>query len=132
MRKTTDARRARKPLKLKRLGLHEREGFHRDGMLDDYFAINEIHGMIVRMARNTPLREAHETLISRAQRARYPALGAGRRWSNSVDEHAAILAVLEARDSEAAGRLMRLHVLQTGTALLGVLAAPMRSQRALS
>jgi DNA-binding GntR family transcriptional regulator len=133
VRKTTDASRARKPLKLKRLGLHEREGFHRDGMLDDYFAINgEIHGMIVRMARNAPLREAHETLISRAQRARYLALGADRRWSTSVDEHAAILAALEARDGETAGRLLCSHVQQTGTALLGVLAAPTRSQRALT
>ncbi|WP_404438525.1 hypothetical protein [Bradyrhizobium daqingense] len=34
------------------------------------------------------------------------ALGADRRWSNSVDEHAGILAALEARDSEAAGRLL--------------------------
>jgi len=109
------------------------EGFHRNGMLDDYFAINgEIHGMIVRMARNAPLREAHETLISRAQRARYLALGADRRWSTSVDEHAAILAALEARDGETAGRLLCSHVQQTGIALLGVLAAPTRSQAALT
>ena len=78
------------------------EGYHRDGRLDDYFAINgEIHATIVRLARNVPLREAHETLLSRAERARYLALGAERRWSNSVDEHAAILAALEARDGEA-------------------------------
>ena len=109
------------------------EGFHQGGMLDDYFAINgEIHGMIVRMARNTPLREAHETLISRAQRARYLALGADRRWSTSVDQHAAILAALEARDGATADRLLCSHVQQTGTALLGVPAAPTRSQRALT
>ena len=89
------------------------EGHHRNGKLDEYFAINgEIHNTIVRMARNTPLREAHETLISRAERARYLALGADRRWSNSVDEHAGILAALEARDSEAAGRLLGAHVRQ--------------------
>ncbi len=99
------------------------EGHHRNGKLDDYFAINgEIHNTIVRMARNTPLREAHETLISRAERARYLALGADKRWSNSVDEHAGILAALEARDSEAAGRLLGAHVRQTGTALLETLA----------
>src|SRR5438445_13002837 len=41
---------------------------HRDGRLDEYFAINgEIHGLIVRAARNAPLREAHETLLSRAE-----------------------------------------------------------------
>ena len=98
------------------------ENYHRDGKLDDYFAINgEIHGLIVRAARNAPLREAHETLLSRAERARYLALGAERRWSNSVEEHAAILAALEARDGEAAGRLLSAHVQRTGTALLEVL-----------
>ena len=60
------------------------EGFHRDGKLDDHFAINgEIYSTIVRMAHNAPLREAHETLISRAERVHYLALGADRRWSNS-------------------------------------------------
>jgi len=99
------------------------EALHRDGKLDDYFAINgEIHATIVRLARNAPLREAHETLLSRAERARYLALGADRRWSNSVDEHAGILKALEARDSEAAGRMLCAHVQQTGTALLDVLA----------
>ncbi|ETR74960.1 regulatory protein [Afipia sp. P52-10] len=98
------------------------EGYHRDGKLDDYFSINgEIHSLIVRMARNTPLREAHETLIARAERARYLALGADRRWSNSVDEHADILAALKAGDSETAGRLLGTHVQRTGTALLEVL-----------
>jgi DNA-binding GntR family transcriptional regulator len=107
------------------------EGHHRNGKLDDYFAINgEIHNSIVRMARNTPLREAHETLISRAERARYLALGADRRWSNSVDEHADILAALEARDSETAGRLLGAHVRQTGTALLEVLASRPRQTAA--
>jgi DNA-binding GntR family transcriptional regulator len=107
------------------------EGHHRNGKLDDYFAINgEIHNTIVRMARNTPLREAHETLISRAERARYLALGADRRWSNSVDEHADILAALEARNGEAAGRLLGAHVARTGTALLEVLATSQAKQTA--
>jgi len=98
------------------------EQYHRDGKLDDYFAINgEIHGLIVRAAKNVPLREAHETLLSRAERARYLALGAERRWSNSVEEHAAILAALEAHDGELAGRLLSAHVQRTGTALLEVL-----------
>lgn len=99
------------------------ESHHRDGKLDDYFAINgEIHGLIVRAARNTPLREAHETLLSRAERARYLALGAERRWSNSVEEHAAILVALETRDGETAGRLLSAHVQRTGTALWELLA----------
>ena len=98
------------------------EQHHRNGKLDDYFAINgEIHGLIVKAAKNAPLREAHETLLSRAERARYLALGAERRWSNSVEEHAAILAALEARNGEQAGRLLAAHVQRTGTALLDVL-----------
>ena len=98
------------------------ENHHRDGKLDDYFAINgEIHGLIVRAAKNAPLREAHETLLSRAERARYLALGAERRWSNSVEEHSGILAALEARDGDLAGRLLSAHVQRTGTALLEML-----------
>jgi DNA-binding GntR family transcriptional regulator len=109
------------------------EGHHRDGRLDDYFAINgEIHATIVRLACNTPLREAHETLLSRAERARYLALGAERRWSNSVDEHAAILKALEARDSTQAGRLLQMHVRRTGTALLEVLAKARPDRPAVS
>ena len=107
------------------------EGHHLNGRLDEYFAINgEIHGLIVRAARNAPLREAHETLLSRAERARYLALGAERRWSHSVEEHAAILVALEARDSEAAGRLLSAHVQRTGTALLEVLTTTARSRPA--
>lgn len=107
------------------------ENHHRDGKLDDYFAINgEIHGLIVRAARNAPLREAHETLLSRAERARYLALGAERRWSNSVEEHATILAALEARNGEAAGRLLAAHVQRTGTALLEVLSKTTSSRPA--
>ncbi len=98
------------------------EAHHRDRRLDDYFAINgEIHSLIVRAARNAPLREAHEMLLSRAERARYLALGAERRWSNSVEEHAAILAALEARDGETAGRLLSAHDQRTGVALRQVL-----------
>ena len=107
------------------------EKHHRDGRLDEYFAINgEIHGLIVRAAQNAPLREAHETLLSRAERARYLALGAERRWSNSVEEHAAILVALEARDGETAGRLLSAHVQRTGTALWEVLAKTTRSRPA--
>jgi DNA-binding GntR family transcriptional regulator len=99
------------------------ESYHQGRKLDEYFAINgEIHSLIVKAARNAPLREAHETLLSRAERARYLALGAERRWSNSVEEHAAILVALEAHDSETAGRLLCLHVQRTGTALWEVLA----------
>jgi DNA-binding GntR family transcriptional regulator len=98
------------------------EKHHRDGKLDEYFAINgEIHGLIVRAAKNAPLREAHETLLSRAERARYLALGAERRWSNSVEEHSAILTALEARNGDLAGRLLSAHVQRTGTALLELL-----------
>ncbi|HMN70486.1 MAG TPA: GntR family transcriptional regulator [Rhodoblastus sp.] len=100
------------------------EEFHAAGRLDDYFAINgEIHGLIVQAARNMPLREAHATLLARAERARYLALGAERRWSASVGEHRAILAAIEARDSARAGALLGAHVLRTGTALREVLAS---------
>jgi len=101
------------------------EGHHTARRLDKYFAINgEVHRLIIRCARNNPLREAHEKLLARAERARYFALHADKRWSNSVAEHAAILAAFEARDGDSAARLLQAHVASTGETLKRLLAEP--------
>lgn len=103
----------------------EMEGHHAAGELAAYFALNQrIHALIVASARNIPLREAHEALHARAEIARRRALDRRGRWDESVAEHRAILAALEARDSERAGRLLADHVGHTGTALLAGLAGP--------
>ncbi|GJD48960.1 hypothetical protein OPKNFCMD_1686 [Methylobacterium crusticola] len=104
------------------------EGHHRAQELAPYFAINhQIHALIVAAARNGPLREAHEALHARAELARRRALDDRTRWDESVAEHRAILAALEARDAPRAGALLGAHVAHTGTALLAGLARPAAS-----
>jgi DNA-binding GntR family transcriptional regulator len=101
----------------------EMEAHHAAGDLSSYFALNQqIHALIVAAARNGPLREAHEALHARAEIARRRALDSRARWDESVAEHRAILAALEARDPASAGRLLADHVGHTGTALLAGLA----------
>jgi hypothetical protein len=46
------------------------------------------------------------------------------RWSESVDEHREILAALEARDAERAGRALERHVLRTGEVVRAALRSP--------
>ena len=103
----------------------EMEAHHAAGELAPYFALNQrIHALIVGCARNAPLREAHEALHARAEIARRRALDSRARWDESVAEHRAILAALEARDAAGAGRLLADHVGHTGTALLAGLTRP--------
>jgi DNA-binding GntR family transcriptional regulator len=105
---------------LKRLTqLQERmEAHHDSGRLEEYFRINqEIHGFIVACARNGVLQSTHETLLARAERARYFALSSRTRWDDSVREHRQILKALKARDAEAASRALTQHVLRTGRAV---------------
>jgi DNA-binding GntR family transcriptional regulator len=89
---------------------------HRDrGELRDYFEINQqIHSAIVGFARNGVLRQSHEALLARAERARFFALSADGRWDESIREHRQIFAALKAGDAERAGRLMARHVCRTG------------------
>lgn len=106
---------------LKRLTqLQERmEAHHDNRKLEEYFKINqEIHGFIVACAKNGILRSTHDTLLARAERARYFALSSSRtRWDDSVREHRQILKALKARDAEAACRALTQHVLRTGRAV---------------
>jgi DNA-binding GntR family transcriptional regulator len=105
---------------LKRLTqLQERMEVHHDnGKLEEYFRINqEIHGFIVACAKNGVLKSTHDTLLARAERARYFALSSRTRWDDSVREHRQILKALKARDAEAASRALTQHVLRTGRAV---------------
>ena len=91
------------------------ERHHDRGELRAYFEINQqIHSTIVDFARNGVLKTSHETLLARAERARFFALSAHGRWDESVREHRQILAALKARDAERAGRLLGQHVRRTG------------------
>ncbi|HET7888785.1 MAG TPA: GntR family transcriptional regulator [Bradyrhizobium sp.] len=91
------------------------ERHHGRGELRDYFEINQqIHRAIVGFARNAVLKASHESLLARAERARFFALAADGRWDESVREHRQILGALKARDADRAGRLLGLHVRRTG------------------
>ncbi|WP_428033017.1 GntR family transcriptional regulator [Ancylobacter sp.] len=99
------------------------EQHYRDGDLAAYFAVNQaIHSAILAGAHNATLVEMHRWLFARAERARYFALGAHARWAESIEEHRDILAALEARDGESAGRRLAAHVMHTGRGVMAMLA----------
>jgi DNA-binding GntR family transcriptional regulator len=75
----------------------------------------------VSSAKNAPLREVHESLLARAERARLFALSARDRWDQSVDEHRAVLKALEDHAPEQAGRLLEDHVCRTGSIVCAIL-----------
>ena len=104
-------------------GLQEEiERHFADGDLQAYFSVNQqIHRAIVAAAENATLRETHEWLLGRAERARYLALSSPRRWGELVAEHRAILDALAARNADTAGRLLGAHVLRTGSEVVEVL-----------
>jgi DNA-binding GntR family transcriptional regulator len=105
---------------LKRLRqLQERMELHHDGGdIDNYFAANqETHRLIVAYAKNPILVATHDGLFARAERARYLALASRSRWDDSVSEHRELLAALEARDANAASRILSHHVARTGAAV---------------
>jgi DNA-binding GntR family transcriptional regulator len=94
------------------------EAHHEEGRLDDYFRINqEIHSFIIACAKNAVLKSTHDTLLARAERARYFALSSRSRWDDSVLEHRKILKALKMRDGTAAARALTQHVLRTGRAV---------------
>lgn len=98
------------------------EVFYESDMRDEYFRLNqEIHRLIVAGSKNDVLVATHAWLLSRAERARYLALDVHQRWAQSVEEHRAVLAALEARDGERAGRLLHEHVAHTGDAVTATL-----------
>lgn len=98
------------------------ERHYANGQVRDYFELNQqIHSFIVAASRNETLKAAHQWLLARVERARFFALSSHDRWDQSVQEHRDILAALERRDAEAAGKLLAGHVQRTGTVVNGLL-----------
>jgi len=98
------------------------ERHHAAGRRAEYFRANQrIHNAVIALARNDVLGEMHAGLMTRIRRARYQANATRERWDASLAEHRALLAALQARDVAGAGRLMRDHVLATGTAVSAVM-----------
>jgi len=93
------------------------------GDLDGYFTINQkIHSKIAVASGNAALREIHELLFPRTERARYFALSSVRRWREAISEHRGVLEALKARRAKTAGRLMAEHVEHTGREVVEILA----------
>lgn len=90
-----------------------------------YFALNqELHADLVALSGNEVLVEAHAAVLVQVERARLAALDVGRRWSDSVAQHAAILAALADRDAERLATTLHDHVVETGAALAARPGAP--------
>jgi DNA-binding GntR family transcriptional regulator len=68
-----------------------------------------LHRDIVAGAKNPELLAMHGRIIEKLALARNAALNVGRRLEESVAEHRDILAAFEARDAEAAARLVEQH-----------------------
>ena len=90
------------------------EAMHRafeEGDRPAYFEINQrIHAAILAAARNATLSNQHALVARRAGRARYQANLTRERWCQALDEHDAILAALETRDTGRLGVLMKEHM----------------------
>jgi DNA-binding GntR family transcriptional regulator len=100
---------------------HDMVIFHVRNLLHEYFRANkEFHRLIVASTGNSVLMWNWGLLSMRADRARYVSNLRPRRWPLAIEEHAAILQALIARDGDRAASLMREHV-QNG--LLGVIAS---------
>ena len=99
--------------------LHERmrEHFQR-GERDPYFELNSrIHQQILTLSGNPALLAAHGRLQSRAIRGRFIAIVDDGRWREAMQEHEDLMQAFRRRDSEAAGRIWRLHLIHTGLAV---------------
>jgi DNA-binding GntR family transcriptional regulator len=70
----------------------------------------EFHGFLVDKAGNGDLKSIYESLIDRMRRYRNPSLDLRGGMSKSIDEHAAILEAIHARNTDEAARLIAQHI----------------------
>ena len=76
-----------------------------------FFAANaEFHGFLVDKADNGDLQSIYERLIDRMRRYRRPSLDLRGGMTQSIEEHAAILVAIRARNVDEAVRLMAKHI----------------------
>jgi DNA-binding GntR family transcriptional regulator len=82
----------------------------------EYFKLNQaIHGAIVTLSKNDTLRALHDNLQARLKRIRYVGNESAPKWQGAVDDHAEIIAALEARDGARLGAILRQHMDNTWT-----------------
>ncbi|MDF0603609.1 GntR family transcriptional regulator [Psychromarinibacter sp. C21-152] len=89
----------------------EMEGHYEAGDRAAYFQTNQaIHEAILEGCENQTLIATHRALAGRVRRARYLANMSPARWKQAVEEHAAILWAIEARDGARTAQLLREHL----------------------
>lgn len=104
-------------------GMHDRlVQLHRDASRAAYFRLNqEIHVELTRLAANPVLLNIWMTLHANIFRARATANYDARRWTESVGEHEAFMALLNARDAPRFAAALSAHTRSTGDAVLSTL-----------
>ena len=91
--------------------------------IDPYFEINSaVHDLVVSACGNPELAATHARLMLRARRGRYMAIMSPDRWRQSVSEHDALMAALQARNPDDAAAAWTAHLHHTGETLARVLA----------
>lgn len=100
-------------------GLHERLQAHaRAGAIAEYYAVNlAIHEAIITLADNRWLASVIADLRKILRLARQQQLHAPGRLEQSLAEHLAVFAALQARDAEGAEAAMRTHLTRQRAAL---------------
>ncbi|TDR90131.1 GntR family transcriptional regulator [Enterovirga rhinocerotis] len=94
------------------------ERAHDEGNAARYMQANrQLHSLIVAAARNPILVQMHDRILRQLQRARNAALSQDGRIEQSIREHRAILAAIEAGDGDEARRLVTGHILNTDQAI---------------
>ncbi|WP_343585425.1 GntR family transcriptional regulator [Herbaspirillum sp.] len=83
---------------------------HHNGKRAAYFQLNqEIHQMMIDAAQNPVLSSIYAGLMTKIHRARGVANADSARWQESLDEHEAIMAALQAADRSKLPQLMKEH-----------------------
>ncbi|ETX28990.1 GntR family transcriptional regulator [Roseivivax isoporae] len=92
--------------------LHEEMVGHFEARrLAEYFDLNQrIHEAILAAARNETLTVQYRSLATQVRRARFVANMTDARWQQATDEHAEIMATLEARDGPGLAAILRRHL----------------------
>ena len=97
---------------------------HKRGERPPYFMVNEqIHDKILCAAGHATLSGLYRSLVGRVRRARYRSPVSEAQWAQSVAEHEAILAALEARDGPRLAALLRDHVATKAATVKATLAS---------
>lgn len=109
------------------------ERLHDRGDRVEYYRLNrQLHIGIVDVVGNSMLSSTYAMLTAQAQRARFIAIQSQEHWDRGVQEHEAILGLLEAGDGKALGEMLCRHVTETGVRVRAALAEQAAEQQTVA